>query len=144
MILKQTSLATVPSGSTCHAKELVFSCGRCWGCLVFLGLPSRAAFCPGWPGEAPIGLALELGGSSRQEGGNIYMALEGRTAPFAADTAVPSCTDSHVLPQRPLSMPTPSSHVEPLRQQAADRCLHSPQSGFVPAYTTPVSYDVLV
>lgn len=67
------------------------------GDRVFLGLPSWATFCPGWPGEAPVGLALQLGRPSRQEGENICMALEGKAAPFRADTAVPSCTVTYYL-----------------------------------------------
>lgn len=73
-----------------------------WVCLLLL--PSVL----GGPSEAPVGLALELGRPSREEGGNTYMVLQWRTELFAADTAVPSCITSASSLHA-----TPSSHVEP-------------------------------
>lgn len=112
------------------------------------GVPGSALSCcllswVAWGGSCRAGFrAGEAFQAGRQEGRNTYMALEGRTEPFTADAAVPSCTIMYYLSV--LSpCPPPVLTCSPLRQQVADRCLQSPRSGFVPAYTIPVSCDGL-
>lgn len=111
---KTTREAVLPSARGCRAEELAFPCGGggCWGCLVYLDLPSHAVLGGlwrllwGWPqswGGLP-GRRAGPHGSGRGKNSSIHLV--------PADTGVPSCTGNPAAPQSPLSAGAPISPVE--------------------------------